>query len=158
MLVGLPGSGKSTVGPLLARRLDCSFVDLDTQIEHETGLAVSEIFARRGESEFRRIESELTARLASQPDLVLSAGGGWMLHNMLPNALTVWLQVDPDEAAMRLSEHAARRPLLQPDPLQRLQELLAERAPVYERADVHLNTNGKTPAAVADEIAAALEM
>ncbi|HEX6559056.1 MAG TPA: shikimate kinase, partial [Longimicrobiales bacterium] len=78
MLVGLPGSGKSTVGPLLAERLGWQFIDFDPLIEAEAGLPIRDIFALLGEVEFRRLESELTARLASTSHTVLAPGGGWI--------------------------------------------------------------------------------
>ncbi|MGQ0815915.1 MAG: shikimate kinase [Gemmatimonadota bacterium] len=149
VLVGLPGSGKSTVGPLLARRLGWRFVDLDQQIEAETGLAVADIFARRGELEFRHMEAELTARLGSETGLVLAPGGGWIVHQNLPDSFIVWLQVDPSEAIMRLGEGATVRPLLQPNPVARMKQLLAEREPYYERADSAIDTNGMSPDAIA---------
>jgi shikimate kinase len=157
VLIGLPGAGKSTVGPLLAGRLGFRFLDLDRLIEAEAGLTIAQIFEQMGEAEFRRIEAELTGRLASEPDLVLAPGGGWILRNTLPAALLVWLVVDPDEASLRVGEFAGSRPLLQPDPLTRLKELLAEREPYYMRADITIDTTGKSPAHVADTVAAAIE-
>src|SRR5688572_27406814 len=93
VLIGLPGAGKSTVGPLLARRLGWRFLDLDPLIEAEAGLPIAQIFEQKGEAEFRRLETELTGRLASEPDLVLAPGGGWILRNTMPSAWLVWLQV-----------------------------------------------------------------
>lgn len=157
VLVGLPGAGKSTVGPLLARRLGWSFRDFDALIEAEAGLSVADIFRQQGEAGFRRLESELTARLASVPDLVLAPGGGWILRNSMPRAMLVWLVVDPAEASLRVGELANLRPLLQPDPLTRLKELLAQREPYYMRADIAVDTTGKSPEDVADAVAAAIE-
>jgi shikimate kinase len=157
VLVGLPGAGKSTVGPLLARRLGWDFVDFDPLIEAEAGMAIPAIFQQKGEAEFRRLETELTARLASVPDLVLAPGGGWVVRNTLPAALLVWLRVDPEVASLRVGEYASLRPLLQPDPLVRMKELLAEREPYYERADIAIDTTGKSPEAVADAVLVAIE-
>ncbi|MGQ0560983.1 MAG: shikimate kinase [Gemmatimonadota bacterium] len=157
VLIGLPGSGKSTVGPLLARRLGWRFVDLDTLIERDAGLPVTEIFARHGEREFRRLEGELTARLASEPRVVLSPGGGWIVHHKLPAACIVWLQVSPAVALGRMGAGAKGRPLLQPNPLEKLKHLLAAREPYYQRADIAIDTTGKTPHAVASAIAVAIE-
>jgi shikimate kinase len=156
VLVGLPGAGKSTVGPILAQRLGWRFVDLDEQIEIATGLPVTEIFERRGEEAFRRLETTLTEQVASEPELVLSVGGGWIVRNKLPGALVVWLQVDPDVASVRACEGASVRPLLQPNPQQRMQELFAERKHLYEQADIHIDTNGMTPDAVAVAVAVAV--
>jgi shikimate kinase len=156
VLIGLPGAGKSTVGPLLARRVGWKFIDLDHEIESETGLRVREIFEQRGEAEFRRLERELTKRLASEANLVISAGGGWITHNNLPNAKVVWLYVTPEEAVSRLGDSVRSRPLLQNDPLKRLQQLLREREKEYEKADVHIDTDGMPPTAVATAVAVAV--
>jgi shikimate kinase len=157
VLIGLPGAGKSTVGPILAQQLGWHFVDLDEAIETATGRSIAELFELRGEAEFRRLETRLTEGLASGPQTVLSVGGGWILHNRLPDALIVWLQVDPDEAIRRAGEHVNARPLLRPDPHARMKELLKERQHLYETADLHINTNGLTPDAVAVAVAVAVE-
>ena len=157
VLVGLPGSGKSTVGPILAGRLGWAFTDFDTRIEADSGMSVREIFQHSGEAEFRRLESDLTGRLASVPRTVLSPGGGWILRNTLPHALLVWLKVDPKEAIERMGGEAGDRPLLRAAPLEGLSQLLAEREHHYMRADITIDTNGKSPDAVAAEIVAAIE-
>ena len=157
VLVGLPGAGKSTVGPILAVKLGWRFVDLDVEIENASGLQIAEIFLKHGEAGFREIERELTLRLASETRLILAPGGGWVLHNSLPGALMVWLRVDPEEAIVRMGEDASVRPLLQPDPLQKMKQLLAKREQYYEKADVSIDTNGKTPTAVALEIIATIK-
>ena len=156
VLLGLPGSGKSTVGPIVAQQLGWRFVDLDQQIEAAFGLSVSQIFATRGETEFRRIERDLTDRLACTARLVLSPGGGWLLRNQLPDALEIWLEVEPHEAVRRLGSGAAGRPLLQPDPLKRMAHLLAERRQHYNRAGLHIDTNGKSAAEVAAAVVVAV--
>jgi shikimate kinase len=157
VLIGLPGAGKSTVGPILAVQLGWKFVDLDVEIENATGLQVPEIFLRQGEAGFRKIEHELTLRLASEPHLILAPGGGWAVHNTLPGALTVWLQVEPSVAIVRMGESANVRPLLQSDPLETLAQLLAKREKFYAKADVTIDTNGKTPNAIATEIIGVIE-
>ena len=156
VLVGLPGSGKSTVGPLVARRLSWRFIDLDAEIETSCGMRVAQIFDLRGEAEFRRIERELTERLAWEAEFVLAPGGGWIVHNQLPDALVVWLQVEPEVALDRLGEAADRRPLLRPAPLARLKELLAEREQYYNKAVLHIDTNGKSADQVADAVVVAV--
>ena len=157
VLVGLPGAGKSTVGPILAVKLGWKLVDLDIEIENATGKQIAEIFLERGEAGFRAIERELTQQLASEPQLILSPGGGWVMHNSLPDALTVWLQVDPRVAYGRMGEGVEGRPLLKPDPLEKLEELLASREKFYAKAEISIDTNGNTPTAVAMEIIAAIK-
>ena len=152
VLVGLPGAGKSTVGPILAVKLGWKFVDLDVEIENASGLQIAEIFLKHGEAGFREIERELTLRLASESRLILAPGGGWVMHNSLPGALMIWLRVDARTAYERMGEGAEARPLLKPNPLAKLEELLANREQYYEKADITIDTNGKTPTAVAMEI------
>jgi shikimate kinase len=156
VLLGLPGSGKSTVGPIVAQKLGWRFVDLDQHIEAAVGLSVAQIFATRGEAEFRRIEQELTDRLACEARLVLAPGGGWLLRNQLPEALEVWLQIAPHEAIRRLGSGVVGRPLLQPDPLKRIQQLIAERKQHYNRAELHIDTNGMSAAEVAGAVVVAV--
>ena len=144
VLVGLPGAGKSTVGPLLAEKLGWRFLDFDPVIEKESGLTIGEIFAQLGEAEFRRRETQLTGRLASEPRVVLAPGGGWILRNKIDRAVTVWLRVETDEAV--------RRPLLRDDPAAGMQKLLDEREALYANADIKINTTGMS----VDDVVAAI--
>ena len=158
VLVGLPGAGKSTAGKLLADRLGWSFIDFDELIEAEQGLTVAEIFVKLGEPRFRQFEADLTARLASQTQVVLAPGGGWVTNPELPglladDAVMVWLRVEPQTALVRLRATGVTRPLLQvPDAMARLQALLDERSEHYQRADVVIDTDDLTPHDVAAAI------
>ena len=137
VLVGLPGSGKSTVGRQLGRRLQMPFVDSDTVIEQRLGCTIREFFEREGESAFRDVEQQVLADLCetSQPT-VLATGGGIVLRpanrECLRNSGTVvYLRAAPEDLARRL-RHDVQRPLLQGvDPLQRLRDLFAVRDPFY---------------------------
>ena len=98
VLLGLPGAGKTTAGQALADRLGWTFLDFDEQIEAETGLSVAEIFAKFGEPYFRRLEADLTKRLASRHQVVFAPGGGWITNAELPalldrDAILIWLRV-----------------------------------------------------------------
>lgn len=135
-LVGLPGSGKTTVGRKLAHRLGVSFLDTDQTIEREAGCSIRDIFARDGESRFRDLEQQTLLALVEQHSGVLSTGGGVVLRAPNREVLrertsVVYLRSSPDELFRRL-RHDKTRPLLQvADPLQRLQELFATRDPLY---------------------------
>jgi shikimate kinase len=156
VLVGLPGSGKSTVGPLLAAELKAPFVDLDHEIERRERMTVAEIFASRGEQEFRSMERAMTQELALRPGMVISPGGGWMLDNanvalLRPPARIIHLKVSVPTAVARLGGEINRRPLLAgPAAEARLRELAAARMPLYSRADEEINTEGLTPQQVAN--------
>lgn len=131
-------------------------MDLDVEIENVSGLQVPELFLKHGEAGFRKIERELTQQLASASNLVLAPGGGWAMHNTLPGAFVVWLRVDPREAVARLGENAANRPLLEPDPLAKMKELLAHREQYYAKADLAIETDGRKPVDIAEEIVTAI--
>ncbi len=135
ILVGLPGSGKSTVGRNLARRLDIPFSDSDHVIEQQIGCSIREFFAREGEDAFRDIEQQVIANLAGEPG-VLATGGGAVLREANRKVLreagqVIYLRSNPEDLFRRL-RHDANRPLLQvDDPLARLRELHALRDPLY---------------------------
>ncbi len=135
-LVGLPGSGKSTVGRALARRVDLPFFDSDQVIERELGTTVRDYFAKAGEEKFREIEQQVLGELVARGEGVLSTGGGIVLrqHNralLRETTLVVYLRSTPDELFRRL-RHDKTRPLLQvADPMQKLKELYAQRDPLY---------------------------
>lgn len=160
VLVGPPGSGKTTVGWLLAERLGVAFRDTDTDVEARAGKTVAEIFTDDGEPAFREMEAEaVTAALAGH-DGVLSLGGGAVLAERTRQALAghtvAYLRVELSDAVKRVGL-AADRPVLALNPRAMLRHLLAERQPLYEQvATVSADTSGHTPAEVADEIMAAI--
>ena len=162
VLVGLPGAGKTTVGQQLANRLGWRFVDCDRTVERTVGLDIPAIFRTRGEAEFRRLERAAVAEAMQSDAVVVAPGGGWAAqdgaYQSLPaGTIVVWLQVAPAEAVRRLSEDAVERPLLSHgDMAMRLAELDGERALAYARADMVVETDGRTPEAVVEQLAARL--
>lgn len=134
--VGLPGSGKSTVGRQLARRLGLKFMDSDHVIEQRIGCSIREFFEREGEASFRDLEERVIGELAQSHAGVLSTGGGSVLrpanrHALHERATVVYLHSSPEEIFRRL-RHDQTRPLLQvADPLGRLRELYQARDPLY---------------------------
>ena len=137
-LVGLPGSGKSTVGRQLARRLQVAFVDSDHAIEAQIGLPIREYFEREGEDRFRDIEEAVIDQLTQEQKGVLATGGGTVLRtanrqHLRERAHVVYLSSSPDELFRRL-RHDVNRPLLQvADPQNRLRDLHAVRDPLYRQ-------------------------
>jgi shikimate kinase len=161
VLVGLPGAGKSTVGPLVAAALDRPFLDFDQELERRVGLSVPDQFARDGEPVFRAREAELSAELAGRAAMILAPGGGWMANPAAADALrsvalVVYLRTSPAAALARLGTGVAGRPLLAraADPLGALTALLDRRASVYEAADHTLDTDGLAASAVANSVVA----
>lgn len=162
-LIGAPGSGKSTVGALLAERLGVGFVDVDATIEGREGRMIREIFAEDGEPAFRALEREATLELLGAGGVV-SLGGGAPMTPAIAEALaddtvvTVWLQVDARNATQRIGLDGGR-PLLTGGPMRAtLIKLLNQRTPVYAAAaQHHVDTSGRDPEEVVDDIVTRLE-
>lgn len=163
-LVGLPGSGKTTVGRQLARRLQLPFVDSDHEIEVRIGCSIREFFEREGEARFRDIEQEVLAKLTEGADKVLSTGGGAVLRpenrkNLRASGQVVYLKSSPEELFKRL-RHDSNRPLLQvADPMAKLKALYAERDPLYrEVAHFVLETGRPSVSTLVNMIVMQLEL
>lgn len=158
VLVGFMGAGKSVVGRRVASRLAWRFVDVDEEVEQQEGMSIAQIFRTRGEPAFREIEHRITQELLQQDEVVISTGGGWPVRDdrmgQLPNGtLSVWLVVDAATSVARGNRRPGKRPLLNdPNPMQRARQLLAERTPEYSRAELHLETQGASPAVLAGRI------
>lgn len=163
-LVGLPGSGKSTVGRQLARRLSLPFADSDQLIEQRLGCSIREFFEREGEARFRDIEQETIAAQVATGTGVLSTGGGVVLRPanrtcLHDGARVVYLRSTPEELYRRL-KHDRNRPLLQvADPLKKLRELYQERDPLYrETAHFLIETGRPTVSTLVNMILMQLEL
>jgi shikimate kinase len=162
-LIGLPGSGKSTVGRQLARRLQLPFVDSDHVIEERLGCSIRSAFVRDGEEAFRDLEESVLDELSNASPAVLSTGGGAILRPMTRKRLrersqVVYLNSLPDEIYRRL-RHDVSRPLLQVgDPLARLRDLYAVRDPLYrETAHFVIETGRPTVGTLVNMIVMQLE-
>ena len=163
-LVGLPGSGKSTVGRQLARRLQLLFLDSDHVIEERLGCSIRDYFEREGEASFRDVEESVIDELTSLASGVLSTGGGSVLRpanrqHLRERGHVVYLRSSPDELFRRL-RHDVNRPLLQvPDPLGRLRELYIMRDPLYrETAHFVIETGRPSVATLVNMIVMQLEL
>ncbi len=162
-LVGYRGSGKSTVGKIVANRLGRPFLDADVELEACAGESIRSIFAARGEPAFRDLEEETLAKLVrSHPEAVLATGGGAVLRAtnrclLMQFGFVIWLQVDPDELIRRLEADlqagAARPPLTAAGTLAEVAAVLHERQPLYAKtADAVIATLNQTPDAIAEQI------
>lgn len=163
-LVGMPGSGKSTVGRQLSRRLGLPFFDSDHRIEQRLGCTIKDFFAREGEAAFRDIEEQVIAELAAGPACVLATGGGAVLREANRRCLhaatrVVYLRSSPEELYRRL-RHDRQRPLLQvADPLGKLRTLYAERDPLYrETAHFVIETGRPSVPALVNMVLMQLEL
>lgn len=162
-LVGLMGAGKSVVAARLGARLGLPVIDVDRRLEDEECKSVAEIFRVRGEAWFRAREARLLEEALAQGACVLACGGGAVLEattrlGLRERCRTVWLEVTPAAAAVRVGASAATRPLLAGDtPERRLETLLAERAHWYEEvACARVATDGRDPDQVAEAVEQAL--
>lgn len=163
-LVGLPGSGKSTVGRYLARRLDTPFFDCDLEIEKQLGCTIRDYFERSGEDSFRNVEASVVLGLTQHPAGVISTGGGVVgrvenrevLH---AHSHVIYLHSTPDEVFRRL-RHDQSRPLLQvADPMARLRDMYAVRDPLYrEVAHLVIETGRPSVSSLVNTIVARLQL
>jgi shikimate kinase len=156
-LVGFMGTGKTTVGRILARKLGYRFIDVDEEIEREQGVPITHIFSEMGEPYFRQLERVLIKTLSLREGLVISAGGGAVIDErnieaMKQGGALVCLSATPDDIMKRVGK-SGNRPLLQvPDPMAKIMELMSKREPFYRKADVTVDTTMKTPEEVAAEV------
>jgi shikimate kinase/3-dehydroquinate synthase len=162
VLVGMMGAGKSSVGRRLAQRLGLPFADADTEIEAAAGMTVPEIFAQRGEEEFRKGERRVIARLLEQGATVIATGGGAYQAEetrarIAETGIAIWLKADFD-VLMRRVRKRSNRPLLQtPDPEGTLKKLMADRAPVYGLAELTITSRDVPHDVIVEEIILALD-
>ncbi len=157
VLIGLMGAGKTTVGRRLAQRLHLPFVDADHEIEAAAGKSIQEIFDEDGEEFFRAGEERVIARLLENGPQVLATGGGaWMREatrrRVGEHGISVWLKADLDVLMERVSRRPGR-PLLQADdPRAVMERLMAERYPVYELADITVESRNRPHHVMVSEI------
>jgi shikimate kinase len=161
VLVGLMGAGKTAIGKRLAQRLALDFVDADKEIETAADCSIAEIFARHGEQSFRDGERRVILRLLDNPVHVLSTGGGAFMDpetrtRIRDRGISIWLRADLDLMLKRVSRRSDR-PLLQvADPKAKLQELMAQRYPVYALADLTVDSVDAPPEVTVERVYDAL--
>jgi shikimate kinase len=162
VLVGMPGSGKSTIGRRLAKALDTALLDTDVKIVETTGRSVAEIFSTEGEKAFRRIEEEVVRAAVAEHDGIVSLGGGAITSPGVRDALAghtvIFLEISAAEGIRRTTGGTVRPLLAGADPAQKYRELMAQRVPLYRQvATMRINTNRRNPGAVVRYIVSRLE-
>ncbi|MBO2452353.1 shikimate kinase [Actinomadura barringtoniae] len=160
VLIGPPGSGKSTVGAALAERLGVALRDTDADTEAAAGKPIGEIFIDDGEEHFRALEHAAVRAALEEHEGVLALGGGAIMspatQELLAGHTVVYLQVGLSEAVKRVGL-ASARPLLVMNPRSQLRKLLEERLPIYERlGTITIVTDGREPAELVEELAGKL--
>ncbi len=162
VLVGMMGSGKTTVGRRLAPRIGLGFFDVDAEIEKAAGMPVSELFQIHGEDSFRDGEAKVIKRLLNGPPHVLATGGGALMRAetrrlVAEKSVSIWLKADLDTLARRATRRGTRPLLKKGDPRETLKTLLAERLAYYTAADIHIESqpgpHGATVNLIVDTLA-----
>jgi shikimate kinase len=158
-LTGFMASGKSTVGPKVAARLGCTFLDLDRLIAVHDGRSIPQIFAEEGEARFRELETAALEETADRDDLVVALGGGALVDDdnrafARTHGRVVYLRVDAETVLDRVGDDAERRPLLQdedgtplprPEMRERIERMLDEREPAYGEAHATVDATAAVP-------------
>jgi len=160
-LVGLMGAGKSSIGRRLAQRLGLPFIDADSEIEAAAGATIEEIFQRHGEAAFRDGERRVIARILDGPVHVLATGGGAFMDAstralIRVRAVSVWLRADIELMLARVGRRSNRPLLKGGEPRAVLEQLVAQRYPIYVEADITVDSIDGPPEATLERVMAAL--
>ncbi len=160
-LIGYRGTGKSTVAKHLSAKLGCPWVDADVELERHCGKSIATIFAEDGEGAFRELECQIVAQLAQRQAAIIALGGGAVLREenriAIGGGTVVWLKARPETIAARITQDPStpdRRPSLTGRGVEdEIREVLDQRTEIYcQCADLQVDTEGKTPSDIADEI------
>ena len=156
-LIGFMGTGKTSVGWLVAEQLHFHYLDTDEMIQSRTGRTISDIFEKDGEPAFRKLEQQILQELTALKHTVISTGGGLPatagnLANLKTHALTVCLWASPEKIWERVRNQTHRPLLSGPNPQLKISELLATREPFYRQADVLINTDLRSAREVAQQV------
>ena len=156
VLLGMMGSGKSSIGSLVSKRLKLNFFDIDRQIENELGMKISKIFETKGEKFFRDLEEKVTLRILKKNEIVISLGGGTFMNTkvrkeILNNHLSFWLQWN-DEILLNRIKNSAKRPIAIQSSNNELLDLIKKRSSIYSRARYKINCNNLTKTEIVEKV------
>lgn len=162
VLVGMMGAGKTTVGELLATKLNRELKDIDRVIEQEQKKSIIEIFTNDGEEAFRQLESETIEKFSNMSNLIISTGGGALekannLSNLQKNGIIIYLKADIEELFKRVKNETQRPLLKEQDPLEVIKKLIKKREKFYLMADITIITDNKSPEKITEEIIKAIK-
>lgn len=161
VLVGLMGCGKTSIGKRLAKKLDIPFHDSDQAVEESAGCPIKDIFDIYGEDAFRVGEQKVIERLLGQPTHILATGGGSFANEptrkvILDKSISIWLKADLDTLTARVSRRTDRPMLGGPNQREVLEQLIAERYPVYAEANIHVDTMDEPTNCTVDRVIQAM--
>ena len=148
VFLGMMGSGKSSIGSLLSKKLNIDFIDVDSEIERNTGMKISKIFENNGEKYFREIEETTTLKFLKKNNTVISLGGGAFLNNkikkeVLDNHISFWLYWD-DKTLIERIKDSKRRPIAYKSSRSEIIELIKKRSIIYSKAMYKINCENRT--------------
>ena len=157
VLTGFMGAGKTAVGRELAHLLGMKLIDVDTEIEKSEQITINGIFSQFGEPRFREIETEMIRKIVAAKNVIISTGGGAVLkqenmETLRETGIIVCLMASPETILQRTSTRKDRPLLHIENPLEKINQLRNSRKPYYEKADIVINTENKTPLQIAEEI------
>ena len=156
VFLGMMGSGKSSIGNLVSKKLNLKFMDIDSLIEDEAGLSVSNIFEKKGESYFRNLEEKITLKALKTVGNVISLGGGGFINNkirkeILNNHFSFWLNSDESILIKRIQD-SKKRPLAFKSTEQEIKKLIKKRSTIYSKAQFKINCDKLTKAEIVKNI------
>lgn len=147
VLVGMMGTGKSTIGKEVAKKLKVEFIDTDELIEKEENVTISEIFKKNGEKYFRELEEKIFLKIKDDKEKIISIGGGAFINDIirkkiLKEYLSIWLNVDEDLIISRIKRNAKKRPMVDQNNIEKsLKNLKKTRDPIYKLANYEIDCN-----------------
>jgi len=156
VFLGMMGSGKSTIGSLVSKKLNLQFIDIDNLIIESTGMSISEIFKKKGEAYFRNLEEKITLKSLRNIKNVVSLGGGGFINNkirkeILANHFSFWLHLDESILINRI-RNSKKRPLILGSTDEEIRDIIKKRSKIYSNAQFKINCNKLTKTAVIKKI------
>ena len=156
VFLGMMGSGKSSIGRLISKKLNLSFFDIDNLVEKDAGMSISDIFEKKGENYFRNLEEKIALKILKNINNVISLGGGSFINNkirkeILTNNFSFWLDWDESILLKRI-KNSKKRPLALELTNQEMKKLIKKRSKIYSKAQFKINCNNLTKAEIVQKI------
>ena len=162
VFLGMMGSGKSSIGFLISKKLNLQFIDIDNMIEEKAGLKISNIFKDKGESYFRNLEEKITLKVLKKSNIVISLGGGGFINEkirneVLNNNFSFWLDWDSEILLQRI-KNSEKRPIALNSSDQEIANLIKKRSKIYSKAEFKINCNKLTKNEIVKKITKIYEL